>query len=439
MNRTLSVVFILIAAGIHSFANDQIPAPPQAQPILLSGATVHTVSGDTLSNADILFEDGTITAIGQNLNAPSNAERIDVSGKHIYPALIAMNTNLGLVEINAVRATRDAVEVGPITPEVRAAVAFNPDSELIPVTRSNGIALAQSTPQPGWGGKRIAGRSALMELDGWTWENMAYKEPLGLHIHWPGMLINRSEEASSRTDRNDRLKQLTGAFDDARAYLKAKEAAESNNRLPVPDTDVRWEAMSAALQKKNPVYVHANHISQLEAAISWSQKEDLDIIFVGASHAWMIAERLAELKIPVVIDGTQTLQMNSWQPYDTAYSLPGNLYKAGVKFAIGFNGRGGNVRNLPYHASAAAAYGLPKDEALKSVTLYPAQIMGVADRLGSLETGKDATLIVTDGDPLEVICTTEHMFIQGRKVDLSNRHTMLYEKYRTKYRQTSMR
>jgi len=426
------VITAVLYAG-QVWGSDQIPAPPQDHPIALIGGTIHTISGATIEDGIVLFESGRITAVGREVQLPPGTEQIDVRGKHIYPGFIAAATILGLTEIGAVRATRDYAEVGEINPNVRAETAINPDSELLPVARANGITLAQSIPTGGL----IAGLSALIMLDGWTWEDMTIKAPVGLHVRWPSMRIIRApwmtqSPKEQKKRRDEQIRKIKEAFAAARAYMKAKEA-ESQKGVPYHDTDLRWEAMIPALKKEIPVFVHANDIQQIEAAVDWATEEDLRMVLVGGRDAWRVADLLKEKNIPVIITGTHTLPMRRWEPYDTPFTNPLKLYEAGVKFCIAGTGNAANERNLPYHAATAVAYGLPKEEALKAITLYPAEILGVADRVGSIEVGKDATLIVTNGDPLEIPTQVEMEFIQGRKIDLSSRHTQLYAKYRTKY------
>lgn len=436
-NVLILVALFLFATALNVFGSDQIPAKPQDHPIALIGGTIHTVSGDVIENGTVLFVSGKITAVGTGVELPEGTEQLDVSGKHVYPGMIAANTNLGLVEVGAVRASRDFAEVGDINPNVRAEAAINPDSELIPVTRANGVTLAISAPSGGL----ITGTSALIMLDGWTWETMTLKAPTGLHLRWPQMGVRRGRFFRARPEdqlkrRDESLQKIKAAFAEARAYLVAKEA-ESTTGIPYHDTDLRWEAMIKVLKKEVPVFVEANEIRQINAAVAWATSEDVNMVLIGGQDAWRVADLLKEKNIPVIVGGTLTTPLRRWEAYDTPFKNPLRLYEAGVKFCIagtgGVSGGASNARNLPYNAAMAAAYGLPKDEALKSVTLYPAEILGVADRVGAIERGKDATLIVTDGDPLEIMTHVEQEFIQGRKIDLSSRHTQLYEKYKEKY------
>lgn len=435
---TLLTTFMPI---VNLTASDQIPAAKQDHPIALVGGTIHTVSGSVIENGTILFVDGKITALGTSVDLPAGTERIDIHGKHVYPGLIVANTVLGLVEINAVRATRDFTEVGDVNPNVRAEASINPDSELLPVARANGITLALSIPTSGI----IAGTSALIMLDGWTWEDLTLMAPIGLHVRWPSMGTSRSpfvrkSKEEQLKERDEKLQKIREAFREARAYLKAKEA-ESQKGVPYHDTDLRWEAMISVLKKEIPVFVHANEIRQIQAAVDWASDEEIKMVLVGGQDAWRVTDLLKEKNIPVVIGGIHRLPMRRWEAYDMPFTLPLKLYEAGIAFCIASQGGSfgaAHERNVPYHAATAAAYGLPKEEALKAVTLYPAQILGVADRVGSLEVGKDATLIVTDGDPLEITTQVEREFIQGRTIDLNSRHTQLYKKYKTKYQRLGL-
>jgi len=410
----------------------QAPAPAQDHAIALVGGTVHTVNGAVLPNATVLFENGRIVAIGSDVRISPGTERIDISGKHVYPSLIDASTTLGLVEIGSVRATRDLVETGSINPNVRAEAAINPDTELLPVARANGVALALSVPQGGV----ISGTSAFIMLDGWTWEQLTLKAPVGMHMNWPFMTVRRNpffqvSEEDQRKQMNESLQKIREAFAQARAYKKAKDA-EPQKGVPYHATDSRWEAMLPVLEKKIPVFVNAGEIKQIQAAVQWASDEDVKIVITGGDDAWRVADLLKAKDISVIYGPVLNTPNRRWEAYDTPFTGPMKLHQAGVRFCIA-DFDAANVRNLPYHAAMASAYGLPKEEALKSITLYPAQILGVADRVGSLEIGKDATLFVSDGDPLEIKTQVLQLFLQGRQIDLGNKHRALYEKYQKKY------
>jgi imidazolonepropionase-like amidohydrolase len=421
---------VLFAISVH--ASDTIPAPPQAKAIALKGATIHPVTGPDIASGTIVFENGKITAIGAEVAIPEGAEVIDATGKHVYPGLINAHTVLGLVEIGAVRATVDVAESGAINPNVRSITSVNPDSELIPVARSNGILTALSVPEGGL----ISGQSAVLRLDGWTPEEMTVRTPTAMHLRWPNLTIDRKPRAS-KSVRNQQKeidkaqKQIRDAFQVARSYWQAR-------KNPSPDfkSDLRWEAMMPIFDGKLPLFVHAGTLAQIEAALAWAKEAQLKIVLVGGNDAWRLAPQLKESDTAVILGPTTTLPPRRDDAYDSNWSNAAKLHEAGVRFCIASDGRGAetNERNVGYEAGMAAAYGLPKEEALKAVTLYPAQILGIADRVGTLEAGKAATLIVTTGDPLDLPTQVEVAFIDGRKIDLSNRQTRLRDKYREKYR-----
>lgn len=430
MKRLLATACLLLCVAARFALAVEIPGKPQDHPIALVGATIHPVTGPAIANGTILFDGGKIVALGTNVTLPANAEKIDVTGKHVYPGLVDARTSIGLVEIDAVRATRDAEETGSINPNIRAESAVNPESEIIPVTRANGVTTAVTVPSGG----TISGTAAALSMDGWTWEEMTLRAPVGLIVNWPSMTINRAwwerrSEEDQKKARTKALDELRNAFRDARAYLTAKRAGTG-----VLDTDLRWEAMAPVLDGKIPVLMSAEEIQQIEAAVAWADKENVKLVIVGGYDSWRAADLLKSRNIPVIVNPIERTPWRRWEAYDDPMTLPKKLYDAGVKFCIAGDGGSSNERNLPYHAAMAASYGLPKDEALKAVTLSAAEILGIGDRVGSLENGKDATLIVTSGDPLEIMSSVEMEFIQGKKVELTSKHTRLYEKYKEKFR-----
>lgn len=434
MKKYYVTILIALLMCSSQLAASEIPAKPQDHPIVLSGGTIHTVSGAVIENGMILFDKGKILAVGSNIQIPAGAEKIDVVGKHIYPGLIDANSVIGLTEIGAVRATNDLTETGSINANVRAEVAINPESEIIPVTRANGITVAVTRP----GGGVISGTAAAIMLDGWTWEDLTLRAPVGLAVNWPPMTINRAwweqrSEEDQKKARDRALSELRNAFRDARAYLKAKQS-EKTDGVPYHNTDLRWEAMAPVLEGRIPVLVNAEEVQQIQSAVAWAEQENVKVVIVGGYDAWRLTDLLKAKNIPVVVNPIHRTPWRRWEPYDDPATLPKKLFDAGVRFCIAGESGASNERNVPYHAATAASYGLSKEEALKAVTVYPAQILGIADRVGSLEVGKDATLIVTDGDPLEIMSNVTMEFIQGKNITLQSRHTHFYEKYKEKYR-----
>lgn len=396
------------------------------------GATIHTVSKGDIANGTVVVEKGKITAVGAGIPT-RGATVIDGKGKHIYPGMIDPGTTLGLTEISSVAGSLDVAEIGQINPNVRTEIAVNPDSELIPVARANGITHALVHPTGGL----ISGTSALIRLDGWTFEDLTAATPVAMHIQWPrfrargrggfGGGQGQQNEQQLQQARDRDIKAIRNAFEDARAYQKAKSAGGIHFKA-----DPLWEAMLPVVEGKVPVIVSANEVRAIRSAIEWSEQEGVRIIIDGAGEVWRAAALLKEKKVPVIVDGILSLPGRESDAYDEAYSVATKLHAAGVQFCIGggSNMDASNVRNLPYHAGMAAAFGLPKDEALKSVTLYPAQILGLADRLGSIEVGKSASLVVTSGDLLEIRTKILAEYIDGRAVDLNNnKHYKLYQKY----------
>lgn len=403
-------------------------------PVVIVGATVHPVSGAPIANGRVRFEAGRITAVGADVPT-DGATVVDATGKHVYPGMLAGASVLGLVEVQAVRATNDTAEVGAINPNVRAEAAYNPDTEVVPVTRANGVLAALVHPVAGQQGV-VTGTAAVMQLDGWTWEDATVRAGVGVHIEWPTLLVPEFLPPplveATRKAQVDKRAALEKAMEEAKAYRAAKDAGT----VAVPD--LRWEAMLPVLRKEKPVLIGANDLEAIEDALDFAARHDLRMVLMGGLEAWRIAALLKARDVPVVVGGTHVLPLRRSDPVEAAYANPAKLQAAGVRFAISGPGDSfavSNERNLPYHAATAVAHGLPADEALKAVTLYPAQIFGVADRLGSLEAGKDATLFVSDGDPLENSTTIEQAWIAGRPVDLRSRHTLLDEKYRAKYGQ----
>jgi imidazolonepropionase-like amidohydrolase len=400
-------------------------------------ATVHTVSGPTLEDATVSFEGGRIVEVGTRLTPLAGARVIDATGRHLYPGLIDAHTAVGLTEIGSVAGSVDVNEIGDLNPNVDTSIAVNPDSELIPVTRANGLTHVLTVPAGGL----ISGSSSLIRLDGWTWEDLVAAAPVGMHVRWPSFRIRRGgflRDAPSAEDqkklREERLEQIRTVFEDARAYARAKRA---DSPRPV-DSDPKLEALLPVIDGRLPVIVHADEIRQIESAIEWAREQTVRIVIAGAGDVWRAADRLRDERIPVIVTSVLSRPSREDEPYDTAYALAAKLHEAGVEFCIASSGsRFGApmTRTLPYHAAMAAAFGLDRDEALRSVTLYPARILGVGDELGSIEVGKSASLILTDGDPLEIRTRIERAFIDGRPVDLkANRQDRLYEKYRSRPR-----
>ncbi len=406
---------------------------PEAGTIAIVGATVHTVSGDDIADGVVVIEDGRIAAVGgPGTDIPAAATRVDASGKHLYPGMIASDSQLGLTEIGSVEEASDIREMGEFNANIRAEVAVNGEAAAIPVTRANGITHALTRP----GGGLILGTSALLRLDGWTWEQLTAVAPTALHISFPsyrsgggrrgGFGGRGGGNATQRAD--EQLARIEAQLEEVKAYAKAKEAeAAGGPRYP---RDPRLEAMLPVIDGEIPVFLHTTGVATIRRAVAWGAEQGFRTVIVDSGDAWRAADFLAEQNVPVIVKAILSNPTRSDDGYDEAYARAARLHEAGVRFAIGFGSGGPNLRNLPYHAGVAAAFGLPKEEALKSVTLYPAQILGVDESLGSIEVGKSASLVLTDGDILEVRTSVLDAWIDGRPADLSSKHTRLWEKYR---------
>lgn len=416
------LAFALLLAAIPPvdvLGTDEVPGAPQSRPIALMNGVIHTVIGPPIENGTIVIKNGTIRKLGKKVKVPKDAEVFDLGGKHIYPSLIESLSQIGLREISAVRATIDASETGSINPNVKAHVSFNPDSEVIPVTRANGILIAVTAPSGG----RVSGYASVMQLDGWTYEEMTLQPNVAMIVNWP---------SPPSSGESPGLKVLRDLLDDARAYRAARAVGGSDQKF-----DIRLEGLLPVIAGEVPMLAKASDAGEIQAAVAFAVEQGLKVIIFGGHDAEQCADLLREHNVPVIVDSVHRRPVRRHEPFDIAYTLPARLSRKGIKFCISGADRADtwNTRNLPYHAATAAAHGLSYEDALRSVTLFPAQILGIDDRVGSLEVGKEATLIVTTGDPLETDTHVTHAFVQGRRVQLTSRHTRLNDKYQKKYRQ----
>lgn len=439
MNKFTGVaaaLLVAIAIFPYSLNAQEIPGAAQQNPIVFTNAILHPVDSETIDQGMLLIEDGKITAIGKKVEVPEGAETIDLKGKHVYPGLFEAHTRMGLTEMSAVRASNDYRESGTVNPNVKALVSINPDNVIIPVTRSNGVLFALAAPSGGL----IAGKSAVIQLDGWTYEDMSIKAEAAMQIDWPSQSLSsrqrarmsaKDAQAAVKTQAK-RLQKLTEFFAATRNYRDARNAPNSSQNY-----DARLDAMIDVVGGKIPMMVQANGAAEIQSAVNFSVQENVKLIILGGYDADECIELLKKYDVPVVIGAVHRMPKRRSDEYDRAYTLAARLHQAGVRFCISGTERSKtwNARNLAYHAATAAAFGLPIDQAIRSITLSPAEIFGVDDQLGSLTVGKDASLIVTDGNPLEIRTNVLMAYLQGREVDLSNRQKRLYKKYQLKYKQ----
>ena len=407
--------------------------------VLIRNATIHPVTAPEIKGGSVLVIDGKIVEVGTKIPPRANVRTMDAHGLQVYPGMINAATNIGLQEIGSLRDSVDLDEIGMFNPQLRAEIAFNPSSDHIAVTRAAGITSVVSLPSAGGievgeNAGIIKGQAALMHLDGWTWEDMAVQPSVALDMVFPQITNGGGFRAlaaggAARTfaDREKELKQrldrMSEFFEEARRYQKAKAANEPSFRR-----DLKLEAMLPVIEGRRRIFVRAERERDIKAAVEFAEKENVKMILANPREIGSTGPLLKERNIPVILGKVLALPLHDDDPYDSSYTLPEEFYKAGVKICFGtFDVE--FARNVPFQAAAAVAFGLPYEEALKALTINSAEILGVADRIGSIQEGKLADLIVTDGDPLEARTNIKEMFIEGREVSLEDRHTREYEKW----------
>ena len=404
----------------------------------IRNARIVPVSGPTIENGTVVIRDGKIEAVGPNVSVPAGAQIIEGQGLQVYPGMFDAGTSLGLVEVGqGAPGTVDTTEVGELNPHVKAIVAINPHSAHIGVTRVDGVTNTLTLPLGGL----ISGQAAVINLVGTTPTEMALAPQAALVINYPRMstggggfssAVQPPNLSEAVTAANRQVDQIRRTLRDAEAYGRAHDAYARDKTLPRPDRNLILEALVPYVRGERPVVFRANRETEMRGAIRFAEEMKLKPIILGGDDAWKIVGFLKEKNVPVILTGLLNLPSREDDFYDTLYENASKLQQAGVRFAISSGDNGANVRNLPYYAGMAAAFGLPKDEALKAVTLYPAQIMNLGDRLGSIEVGKIANLVVTDGDLLETRTHVRHLFIDGRQVPLTSRHTDLNDAFKNR-------
>jgi len=427
-----NLVVFTIALSFFNYSNAQNPTPANAQSksILIKSGTVHDGEGNIFSDASIGIKDGKIVYLSylkQNDTKFNWDTIIEAKDKHIYPGIIALNTYLGLSEIEAIRAMNDYAEVGETNPSARAIIAYNTDSKVTPTVKSNGILMAQITPQGGL----ISGSSSIVNLDAWNWEDASYKSDEGIHMNWPSMRVyfgngnDQDEFEKKQKERiNKEIESLEKIFADAFAYQLTTKPNPINLNL---------EAMRGLFNGSKKLYIHADYVKEIIAAINLCNKYKLQFVLVGGSDAALVVNLLKENNVQVILGKTHALPNRDDEAIDAAFTLPKKLKDAGILFALSCDGFW-QIRNLPFMAGTAAAYGLSKEEALSCITSNPAKIVGIDKEVGSISIAKDATILVCDGDLLDMKSSNiTHAFIQGRLTDINNIQHQLYLKYKKKY------
>lgn len=421
--------FLLTAHSQENIA----PAPKQVQPVVITNATVHVGNGQVLNNASVVVTNGKIAAVGTNMAVPANAKTINAQGKHVYPGLILSSSNLGLVEVNSVRATSDAREIGEMNPNVRSIIAYNTDSKVINTLRPNGILLASITPEGGL----VSGQSSVVHLDAWNWEDAAVKVDAGIHFNVPSLMARpRGFGGGGRTAataaETDPVKEGLDKIDEFKSFLRQAKAYSTVSKPEA--VNLKYDAVKGLFDKSKKMYIHASTVKQILVGIDLAKEFDLDAVIVGGEDSWQVADLLKQNNMSVILSQPHSLPILPDDNVDQPYKTAALLQKAGVLFAINDGDGQTRGRNLPFNAGTAAAYGLTKEQALAAITLNPAKILGVADKTGSIEVGKDANIVISEGDILDMKTNlVTNAFIQGREINLESKQSQLFDKYKKKY------
>lgn len=427
--RQLFVLALSLLIGFGSQAQNPAAGKAQRMPIALIGGTIHVGDGSIIENGTVIFDKGIITTVG-NQNIPINkmTKVIDVKGKHVYPGLIAPNAQAGLNEIGSIRATQDYEEIGNFNPNIRTLTSYNTDAESIPTIRGNGIMIGQATPEGGI----ISGTSSIMNFDGWNWEDAVLKADDGVWMNWPSLITQTFLRLEFRTESKpnekymSQLTEIKNFFEEAKAYSQLKNPNPINYKL---------EAMKGLFTGDKKLYVNVNEGKEIIETVLFAKKIGVkNLVIVGAEEAELAMDILKDNNIAVLVSPTHRLpnsiDEDVWQPY----KLPNILAKKGILTGIYYTASFWRTRNLPFIAGTAAAYGLDKEEALKMITLNNAKILGIDKQVGTIAEGKQATIVVSKGDILDMRTNQiEQAYINGKEVNLDDKQKRLYQKYSEKY------
>lgn len=437
MKKILYTLTALIALSSFAKAQESVyPAKDYKGLLFITNGTVHVGNGTVIENATIKINNGKIVDVGTNIAIPTdNVQVFSAKGKQVYPGLILSASDLGLKEIsNGVRASNDYSEIGEINSDVRSITAYNADSRVINVLKGNGILLASVNPEGGV----ISGSSSVVQLDAWNWEDASYKMDAGIHLNMPSFIVRFGRRGGGGFGRPvgaeavdptklalEKIEELKNFFREAKAYNQETSHANTNLKLA---------AVKGLFDKKQKLFVHADQVKQMLVAIDFVKEFGFDVVIVGGSESFQIADLLKSSNIAVILSEEHALPATEDDDIDQPYKTPAVLQKAGVLYSLNDNSDNTRYRNVSYNAGTAATYGITKEEALSAITLNAAKILGVDDKTGSIEVGKDANIIVCAGDILDMKSSIVEMaFIQGRKVSLENKQTQLYDRYKTKY------
>jgi imidazolonepropionase-like amidohydrolase len=433
---------LAIAAGfaLVPLAGAQEKPKPKAhdagKTYAIRGVKITTLAGPAIEKGNIVIRDGRIAAVGADAAIPADAQVLDAAGLEAYPGMFDAVDQMGLEEIGAVAATVDARELGEFNPQLQAATAVHPASEHIPVTRAAGVTEVMTALSPGFGGggSVILGQASVINLDGWTLDQMMVRRSVAMVVNWPDFntrtfdfstfSFKEKSFTEAKKEYDKKVQELADFFEEARHYEQAAAKGSAQNYT----RDLKLEAMIPVLEGKLPLLVLADRAREIRGAVEFCEKQKVKMIVGGGADSLKVADLLKSKNIPVILGPTMQLSRNEDDPYDKYFTLPSELQKAGLRFAIAsFDLQ--FVRRLPQQAGNAVAYGLSHDDGLKAVTLYPVQILGLDTDLGTLEVGKIANIMITDGDPLELRTQVKYLYINGWPTSTDNKHKALYEKY----------
>ena len=436
MKRLLFHISSLLLLAMAARAQDDVyPAAPYKGKLYITGGTIHVGNGQIIEGGTIVVDNGKIVQVGQGIpvSMGGDAKVVDAKGKQVYPGLILPVTNLGLQEIaNGVRGSNDFEELGDLNPNIRSIVAYNTDSKIINTLKANGILLASVTPQGG----TISGSSTVVQLDAWNWEDAAYKMDGAIHLNMPSFIARPSRFAAflglPAPAQDETLKASIAKVEEIKTFFR--EAKSYQLESTHTEKNLKFESVKGLYTKQQKLFVHADEVRQILVAVDLAKEFGFDVVIVGGSESWQIADLLKQNNVAVILQQMHELPTTDDDDVDQPYKTPYALQKAGVLFAINDGAEEPRFRNLMFNAGTAVAYGLTKEQALQAITLNSAKLLGVDDRTGSLEAGKDANIVISGGDILDMRTSLiEHAFIQGREVSLQNKQTQLYERYMKKY------
>lgn len=432
MKKYISLIIPTVLGFLVNAQDDVYPSPPQKGTFFITNATIHIGNGTVINNGTIKITDGKIAQVGTGISA-TGGEVVDANGKQVYPGLILPETDLGLKEIaNAVRGSNDYQELGEWNPNVQSAVAYNTDSKIINTLKANGILLANVTPT----GSLIAGSGSTVQLDAWNWEDALYKRNTCMQFYMPSLLNRRrgfgdgffgqqQQQTDPVKEGLEKIEEVKKFFREAKAYSQ-----EANHK----ETNLKFEGLKPLFEKKEKLFIHADVVKQLLIAVDFAKEFGIDVVIVGGAESWQIANLLKQNNISVILSREFRLPETEDEDVDQPFKTPYLLKQAGVLFALNDDHDEARYRNLAFNAGQTVAYGLSKEEALQAITLNAAKILGIDDKAGSIEEGKDANIVISEGDLLDMRSSiVDAAFIQGRKVSLENKQTQLYKRYMTKY------